>query len=98
MAIVQLQSDLNGPYSDELANGDSADNRDIHEDSDMADDVVDFNGQTNAGYAHTLPSKYVSHNNINDISGGHFLTDPSFIAMKNRNKRHQRHAHHHRRY
>jgi len=31
-------------YSDELANGDSADNRDIHEEEDMNDDVVDFNG------------------------------------------------------
>ena len=31
-------------YSDELANGDSADDRDIHEDEDMNDDVVDYNG------------------------------------------------------
>jgi len=31
-------------YSEELCNGDSADNRDIHEDEDMNDDVVDYNG------------------------------------------------------
>lgn len=31
-------------YSDELANGDSADNKELHEEEDMADDVVDFNG------------------------------------------------------
>ena len=31
-------------YSQELANGDSADNRDIHEDEDMNDDVVDYMG------------------------------------------------------
>jgi len=33
-----------GKYSEELANGDSADDKDIHEDEDMNDDVVDVNG------------------------------------------------------
>ena len=51
---VQLEDDVAPPenhnqillykYSDELANGDSADDRDIHEDEDMNDDVVDING------------------------------------------------------
>jgi len=82
--FVQLGSNMYNrePYSDELANGDSADNRDIHEDEDMNDDVVDFNGATNAGYGSKLPSSYVEHNTINDISAGHFLTDPSFLYLK----------------
>jgi len=64
-----------GKYSDELANGDSADNRDIHEDEDMNDDVVDFNGATNAGYGSRNMEFYHAHNNIDDVVGpGHFLT------------------------
>jgi len=49
-------------YSDELANGDSADNKDIHEDEDMNDDVVDVNGQTNRGYGSRVPSKFEEGN------------------------------------
>ena len=64
-------------YSQELANGDSADNRDIHEDEDMNDDVVDFMGQTNAGYGSRNMAYMHLHNNIDDVAGpGHFLTDP----------------------
>lgn len=57
-------------YSDELANGDSADDKDIHEDSDMNDDVVDSNGQTNRGYAAVEPmTTFVANNHI--LTGSH---------------------------
>ena len=62
-------------YSDELANGDSADNKDIHEDEDMNDDVVDINGATNAGYGSRNMEYFHAHNNIDESVGpGHFLT------------------------
>ena len=60
-------------YSDELANGDSADDRDIHEDEDMNDDVVDVNGQTNAGYGAKENVDYFAGNHI---AAGTFVTDP----------------------
>ena len=60
-------------YSDELANGDSADDRDIHEDEDMKDDVVDYNGQTNAGYGAKENVPYFAGNHIMD---GTFVTEP----------------------
>jgi len=73
-------------YSDEIANGDSADNRDIHEDEDMNDDVVDFMGQTNAGYGSRNMEMFHARNNIDDVAGaGHFLTDPAFLALKKSN-------------
>lgn len=65
--------------SDELANGDAMDDREIHEEEDMNDDVVDYNGQTNAGYGSTLPTTYFANNNINYVSPGHFLTEPRLL-------------------
>ena len=57
-------------YSDELANGDSADDKDVHEESDMNDDVVDVNGQTSRGYGAIEPqSTFVSNNHI--LTGSH---------------------------
>ena len=57
-------------YSDELANGDSADDKDIHEDSDMNDDVVDYNGGTSRGYgSHEPMTDFVANNPI--MSGSH---------------------------
>lgn len=73
-----------GKYSDELANGDSADNREIHEEEDMGDDVVDYNGQTNAGYGSRVPSAYFADNHI---LPGHFTNvqlppqDDSFVQL-----------------
>lgn len=61
--------DMNVRYSDELANGDSADDREIHEEEDMNDDVVDFNGQTNRGYGSRLPRTYFAENHI--MEGSH---------------------------
>jgi hypothetical protein len=46
---LQLESHL-AKYSDELANGDKDDDKDLHEEEDMNDDVVDVRGHTNAGY------------------------------------------------
>ena len=64
-----------GKYSNELANGDTADDRDIAEDEDMNDDVVDFNGATNAGYGSRNMEYFHAHNNIDESVGpGHFLT------------------------
>ena len=57
-------------YSDELANGDSADDKDIHEEEDMNDDVVDYNGSTSRGYGAVEPqSRFVENNHI--LSGSH---------------------------
>jgi hypothetical protein len=61
-------------YSDELANGDSADDRDIHEEEDMNDDVVDVNGSTNRGYGSQVPSVYFENNHI--LSGSHIQGEP----------------------
>ena len=55
-------------YSDELANGDSADNKDIHEDEDMNDDVVDVNGQTNRGYGSRVPTAYFEGNTAGNLN------------------------------
>jgi len=60
-------------YSDELANGDSADDREIHEEEDMNDDVVDFNGQTNRGYGSLVPVKFFEQNHI---FNGHHIQVP----------------------
>ena len=74
---------LDGPvkYSDELANGDSADDRDIHEDEDMNDDVVDVNGHTNAGYGAYVPATFFTHNHI--MEGSHIQEprDKQFVHL-----------------
>ena len=54
-------------YSDELANGDSADDRDIHEEEDVNDDVVDVNGSTNKGYAARDVHTFRDNNHINGL-------------------------------
>lgn len=65
-SLVQMR---NEKYSDELANGDSADDREIHEEEDMNDDVVDFNGQTNRGYGSAVPRVFFAGNHI--MEGSH---------------------------
>ena len=83
--LMQTQGVLDGPfvmpsfagsihgvplYSDELANGDSADDRDIHNEDDMNDDVVDYNGGTSRGYGAIEPQRrFVENNHI--LSGSH---------------------------
>jgi len=60
-------------YSDELANGDAADDREIHEEEDPKDDVVDYNGHTNRGYGSKTPTDYF---NSNKIMPGSHITIP----------------------
>jgi hypothetical protein len=47
-----------GRYSNELANGDKADDKDLEWEGDPNDMVVDFNGHTNRGYRHTPYDPY----------------------------------------
>lgn len=68
-----LWSYFEGSYADTLANGDSADNKDLHEEGDMNDDVVDYNGGTNRGYGSARPVDFFAGNHI---ASGHFLTPP----------------------
>lgn len=74
---VQLSASL-AKYSDELANGDSADNKDLHEEEDTKDHVVDEMGATNRGYGHQLPSHFVAENTIQagGLFSDHFATIP----------------------
>ena len=62
-----------GSYADTLANGDSADNKDLHEEEDINDDVVDYNGSTNRGYGSMRPVDFFASNHI---AYGNFLTEP----------------------
>ena len=55
-------------YSNELANGDVSDDKELEKESDIEDDIVDMNGQTNAGYGSTLPTTYFDNNHIFDGS------------------------------
>lgn len=74
-----------GKYSDELANGDAADDRDIHEEEDINDDVVDFNGHDSKGYAARDVVTARENNHINSdtaLGGGHFLTHPSLMQSR----------------
>merc|ERR1712203_206289 len=64
-------------YADSIANGDSADNKELHEEGDMNDDVVDYNGGTNRGYGSTRPVDYFAQNHI---ASGHFLTPPREVS------------------
>jgi len=79
-SAIQIANDK---YSDELANGDSADDREIHEEEDMNDDVVDYNGHTNRGYGSTLPSKYFDGNHI--LEGSHIQVPRDDGAQPMRN-------------
>ena len=72
--LIQIDDDvLVQKYSDELANGDSADNREIHEEEDVKDLVVDYNGHTNRGYGSSLPKDFFDRNHI---LPGHRITVP----------------------
>lgn len=55
-------------YSNELANGDVSDDKELEKDTDIEDDIVDYNGQTNRGYGSTLPTTYFADNHIFDGS------------------------------
>jgi hypothetical protein len=71
-----------GRYSDELANGDASDDRELHEDEDANDDVVDFNGHDNKGYAarDVVTARESNHiNGLTSLGSGHFMTHPSLM-------------------
>lgn len=73
-------------YSDQLANGDRDDDKELEKEHDMTDDIVDFNGHTNYGYAHTPYDKvdapyafdtaHYADNNIKNLFPEHFGTKP----------------------
>jgi len=64
-----VQLDSSDIYSNELANGDKTDDKELEKEDDMEDAIVDYNGQTNEGYASTLPTTYMQNNHI--IAGSH---------------------------
>lgn len=76
----------NMKYSDELANGDRDDDKEVEVEHDPTDLIVDYNGHTNAGYAHTPydhahePYRFdIAHyadNNIKNLFPEHFGTVP----------------------
>ena len=43
-------------YSNELANGDKSDDKELEKEDDPYDAIVDYNGGTNAGYGSALPT------------------------------------------
>jgi len=47
-----------GLYSNEIANGDRDDDKELEKENDPTDDIVDFNGHTNRGYGHTSYDPY----------------------------------------
>lgn len=70
-----------GKFHDEVANGDEADDRSIHEEEDPNDPVVDYNGQTNRGYGSHVPSEYFANNHIN--AGAHIQEPRAEGPMRN---------------
>jgi len=73
-------------YSDELANGDSADDKEVEKEHDMTDDIVDENGHTNRGYGHTpynrldepykFDDAHFANNKVDTLIPGSFGTTP----------------------
>ena len=55
-------------YSNELANGDKSDDKELEKEDDPEDAIVDYNGGTNAGYGSSLPTNYMMNNHIMDGS------------------------------
>lgn len=75
-----------GRYSNELANGDSADDKELQHEADPNDDIVDINGFTNRPYAHVryedpehhyaFDNAHFADNNIKNLFSEHFGTVP----------------------
>ena len=73
-------------YSDELANGDRDDDKEVEFEHDPTDLIVDYNGHTNRGYAHTpydhahepwrFDNAHYAQNNIKELFPEHFGTVP----------------------
>jgi len=72
-------------YSDELANGDSADDKELQWEHDPNDPIVDYNGHDNRGYGHTryddpenhwaFDKAHYANNNIKALFPEAFGTD-----------------------
>lgn len=60
-------------YSNEIANGDRSDDKELEKENDMSDDIVDYNGHTNRGYGSQKPSDFFD---INHIMPGSMITVP----------------------
>lgn len=96
MSLMQAKSEgIWAPsvkYSDQLANGDSADDKEVEVEHDPNDPIVDYNGHTNAGYGATryddpeaffkFDNQHYSTNNVKDLFPEHFGTVPSFAQRK----------------
>jgi hypothetical protein len=82
---MSLMYTVNQP-SDEVANGDSAENKELHWEEDPNDPIVDYNGHTNAGYGHTryddpeaffkFDDAHHANNHISALFPEHFGTVP----------------------
>merc|ERR1711918_290101 len=91
---MNLMYDFSKRYSDGLANGDHADDKELEWEHDPNDPIVDYNGHTNAGYGHTryddpeahwkFDNAHYSDNNIKALFPEHFGTKPreSFAQRK----------------
>ena len=51
-------------YSDTIANGDESDDKELHEEEDPKDPVVDINGSGKARYGHAVPTDFFAGNHI----------------------------------
>lgn len=73
-------------YSDQLANGDRDDDKELEKEHDMTDDIVDVRGHTNAGYGHTeyddpehfwkFDKAHYETNHVKSLFSEHFSTVP----------------------
>ena len=61
-------------YSDTIANGDSSDDKELHEEEDVNDDVVDLNGSGKAKYGSHVVMDYLP--TASYIEPFHFGTIP----------------------
>ena len=55
--------------SNEVANGDKDDDKELEKENDMDDAIVDYNGHTNRGYGSEVPTNYFDKNHI--MPGSH---------------------------
>jgi hypothetical protein len=63
-------------YSDTIANGDASDDKELHEEEDGNDDVVDINGSGNYRFAMEEPLQWMVPATHIETGLGHFTTNP----------------------
>jgi len=59
-----MQKSRREPYSNELANGDKSDDKELEKENDPNDFAVDLHGHTDRGYGSEVPSDYFDKNHI----------------------------------